>query len=247
MSYPKYSGKFNEIALFSAKDFMNTVKIRAEHKIPEKIIICYYPGLLDYFRKKYSPDKMKITRNIEIESCGSFGMIYMTGIGAPHAVAIVEDLIALGCREFLNIGSAGGLKNFGIFLCEKALRDEGTSYHYLPDGDYVFPDQELTKKLEAILIKEGMEFELGTTWTTDAPYRETISEVKFFKEQGVATVDMEASALFALGEYRKVKVAAAFAVSDLLGEAKWDPQFNAKKVKTNLNSLVDLAVACFKD
>lgn len=168
----------------------------------------------------------------------------MTGIGSPHAATVFEELIALGGKEFLNIGSAGGLSDFGIFLCQKAIRDEGTSYHYLPHGEFTHPNKNLTRKLEKQLIKSKVEFQKAPTWTIDAPYRETIAEIKHYKKTGVKTVEMEASALFAVAKVRKVKIASAFVVSDILGEDKWDPQFNKKHVKQNLNKLFDVAVSC---
>ena len=169
----------------------------------------------------------------------------MTGIGSPHSAGILEELIALGGREFLNIGIAGGLNQEGVFLCDKALRDEGTSYHYLPSGRFSYPDRKLTERLGRCMEKEGLEYSEGTTWTIDAPYRETKTEVEKYTKQGVCTVEMEASALFAVAEYRKVKIASAFVVSDVLG-GEWKPKFHKFNVARAQNRLIDAAVKCLK-
>jgi uridine phosphorylase len=168
----------------------------------------------------------------------------MKGIGSPHAATILEELISLGGKEFLNIGLAGGLDTFGIYLCEAAIRDEGTSHHYLPQGKYSYPDSKLTQRLARCLKKNRIEFTRGITWTIDAPYRETKTEIAHYKKEGVKTVEMEASALFAVAKMRKVKIASAFAVSDIVGGEAWDPQFQAKHVVQNVNKLFDVGVEC---
>jgi len=106
-----------------------------------------------------------------LEDCAqSHGAEYkdkMTGIGAPNATAVFEELIALGGKEFINVGTAGGLHHEGIFLCNKALRDEGTSHHYLPNGKFTYPDEKLTKKLGRLLEKNtGMGVKTSTRLST---------------------------------------------------------------------------------
>ena len=167
----------------------------------------------------------------------------MGGIGSPNAATVFEELIALGGKKFLNIGTAGGLHHEGIFLCNKALRDEGTSYHYIPHGKFTHPDKKLTEKLGKAIENKGLEYFEGTTWTIDAPYRETKAEIEHYAKKGISTVEMEASALFAVAKCRKVKIASAFVVSDVLGK-KWKPKFNHHKIKKSLNLLFDAAINC---
>jgi len=172
------------------------------------------------------------------------GFFKMGGIGSPHAVTVMEELIGLGGKEFIVVGTAGGLQNFGIFLCNKAIRDEGTSYHYIPAGKYSYPNENLSKRFGKSIKKFGLDFKEGTTWTIDAPYRETKAEVQHYKKEGVKSVEMEASALFTVAQIRKVKIATAFVVSDLLGSDAWDPQFDKRHVKIKLNRLIDASVDC---
>jgi uridine phosphorylase len=215
--------------------------------LPSKYILTYTPGPLNYFKRKYK-GKFKVieaTNRLKIYMIGDVGLIKFGGIGAPHAVTYFEELIAMGGKEFINMGTAGGLQHKGIFLCERAIRDEGTSSHYCAHEKYSYPDRKMTKRLGDSLAKQGMEFERGTTWTIDAPYRETRQEVEHYHKEGVATVEMEASALFAVAQLRKVKIASAFVVSDVL-EKKWDPQFHKMDVKKNLNKLVDASISCLK-
>jgi uridine phosphorylase len=213
--------------------------------LPKKYILTYQTSALNYIRRKYKPKKIRLYSLLSVYRYRDIGFVKLTGIGAPNAATVLEELIALGGRQFLNLGTAGGLHHEGIFLCNKALRDEGTSYHYLPHGRFTFPDKKLTARLGEAIENQGLEFFEGTTWTIDAPYRETRAEIEKYAKQGVATVEMEASALFAVAQFRKVKIATAFVVSDLLGK-KWLPKFHRFDVKRAQNQLIDAGVECLR-
>jgi len=176
---------------------------------------------------------------------GDVGFMKMDGVGAPLATIFMEDMISHGTREFINMGAAGGLSGIGVFLCDKAVRDEGTSHHYLPDRIYAYPNEELTKALGKSLEKMKIGYQIAPTWTTDAPYRETKKEVAHYKKAGVKTVEMEAAALFSVAKVRKAKIASVFVVSDILGE-KWEPQFDKMDLKRTLNQVVEACIDCFK-
>jgi purine-nucleoside phosphorylase len=107
-----------------------------------------------------------------------------------------------------------------IVLCSKAIRDEGTSHHYVANGKYAAPDKWLTGRLSEGMNACGIAHRKGVTWTTDAAFAETRQEIRHYRAEGVATVDMEAATLFAVAKKRAVKAAAVFAISDILGE-KW--------------------------
>ena len=246
MGYPNFQNKYLEQALFNPQDYVswrNYLK-KDYKKAPKKYIFIYYPKILNYFKRKYKPKRIKLYRLITIYQYKDVGVVYMTGIGSPHAVTVMEELIALGGKEFLNIGVAGGLKDFGIFLCEKAIRDEGTSSHYLSHRKFAYPDKELTKRLEKSLIKNKISFLKAASWTIDAPYRETKAEIQKYRKEGIATVEMEASALFVLAQVRKVKIASAFVVSDILNDDKWKPQFDVRHINQKLYQLFDATLEC---
>lgn len=241
MAYPHLENKHAEEALFHPEDFIKHSNIQGI--FPSKYIITYQRKTLAYFIRTYKPRKVKINSQITLYIHKGIGCIKMAGIGSPHAVTVMEELIALGGKEFINIGTCGGLQALGTYLCTEALRDEGTSYHYLPHGQRVFPDARLTERLRSTLTNEKIDFKEGTTWTIDAPYRETKKEVAYYKNQGVVSVEMEASALFALAQYRNVSIASAFVVSDVLG-IKWEPHFKAFNVVKAQKQLVDAAIRC---
>jgi len=245
--YPQFKDKHVHEALFHPKDYLKYRKFKK--KFPKKCVITYQSSVLRYFKRKYKGkyESLRLHHNVTVHKIKgqNLGFLKLNGIGAPNAVTYFEELIALGIKEFINIGTAGGLQHEGIFLCTKALRDEGTSHHYLPHGKYTFPDKKLTLKFKKQLINAGLNPEESTTWTIDAPYRETKAEVEHYRKKGVATVEMEASALFAVARYRKVKIASAFVVSDMLGK-NWEPKFYHLSLKKTLNKVLDSAIGCLK-
>ena len=83
----------------------------------------------------------------------------------------------------------------------------------------------------------------GMTWTIDAPYRETVAEVKHYQDAGVLTVEMEAAALFAVATIRGVPIASAFSISDLLTSVTWEPRFDAPELDGGLAALADAAIS----
>lgn len=244
MTYPNYINKHTERALFSAHDYLRHYPPNAKD-LPSKYILTYQKSPLVHFMEKHSGNQelIKVNGSLKIHKMGDVGFVKFDGIGAPYAVAYFEEMIALGGKEFINMGTAGGLQTQGIFLCSKSIRDEGTSYHYLPPGKFASPDKDLTNRLGSSMKKSGIEFTVAPSWTTDAPYRETKAEAEQYRKEGVATVEMESSALFAVAKVKNVKIASAFVVSDILGE-EWKPQFHRMEVKENLNKLVDASLNC---
>lgn len=177
------------------------------------------------------------------------GAIQIPGIGAPHIITVVEELIALGAKYFIALGYAGGLQKHAkpgsLILASKAIRDEGTSYHYGKPSKYSYPSSMMNDLLEISLRTNKLNYIKGPTWTTDAPYRETIVELKQFKKEGVLTVEMEASALFAVAECRKVHLSVLLTISDTLTEKKWMPKFHAEEIKQAFKKMIQVAADAF--
>jgi uridine phosphorylase len=245
MAFPNFENKHLEEAIIHPADFVRYKNLHNK-RFPEDYILIYDKKLLSRIKRKYPLKKLNMGLvHIDAYKYHNIGLVKITGIGSPHAVTVFEELIALGGRRFLSLGTAGGLQREGIFLCERAIRDEGTSSHYQAHEKYSFPDKKLTNILGESLAQLGLDFERSTSWTIDAPYRETSAELFHYKKEGVATVEMEASALFAVAKYRKVKIASAFVVSDVLGE-KWEPKFHHMNTKQGLNKLVEAGFNCFK-
>ena len=167
------------------------------------------------------------------------------GIGAPVAAVIAETLIASGVTQILSIGTAGGIQTDltpgQIISIHGAIRDDGTSHHYLPADAVVRPDPKLTARLEASLGDAlGRR---GSVWTTDAPFRETIEELRFHRDAGVLAVEMEAAALMAVCELRGAAFASSVCISDVLSEQGWKALFSEASVREALHTMYSAAVA----
>jgi len=138
----------------------------------------------------------------EIDGIGEIGIVGCA-VGASFAVLVAEQLFASGCNLLISVTSAGQIADNGptpyFVLINRALRDEGTSYHYLPPAVFSeAPDVALFARVEEALSALSSEVVLrGATWTTDAPYRETEAAIASAREAGALAVEMEAAALYA--------------------------------------------------
>jgi uridine phosphorylase len=168
------------------------------------------------------------------------------GIGAPMAAILLEDFVASGVRRFVSIGIAGGLQDGmrtgDLVIAERAIRDEGTSYHYLPDAKYASASPDLTRRMIEVARQRSATCQVGAVWTTDAPYRETRAEIAQYRSEGVLAVDMEVAALFAVGERLGVEAGAAFAIADAIHEDGWRVGYDTQKARAGVETLFEAAV-----
>ena len=125
-------------------------------------------------------------------------------VGAPFAVLVAEQLFASGCRLLISVTSAGQIAPVGpppyFVLIDRALRDEGTSQHYLPPAPFADADATLAERAWQALGALRVPVHRGTAWTTDAPYRETEPAIAAAHAQGALAVEMEAAALYAFAQ-----------------------------------------------
>jgi len=147
-------------------------------------------------------------------------------IGAAFAVLVAEELFASGCRLLLSLTSAGQITAVReppyFILIERALRDEGTSYHYLPAADYSDADARLIRLMSAGLSRIRVPLERGATWTTDAPFRETAAAIEACRARGVLAVEMEAAALYAFARARRRPVVCFAHVTNQMARIEGD-------------------------
>lgn len=147
-------------------------------------------------------------------------------VGAAFAVLVAEELFASGCRLLVSMTSAGQilpvLEPPYFIIIDRALRDEGTSYHYLPPADYSFADHGLVDLAKASLIDVGIAVRVGSTWTTDAPFRETAAAIASAREAGILAVEMEAAALYAFATARQKPTLCVAHVTNQMGRVEGD-------------------------
>lgn len=147
-------------------------------------------------------------------------------VGAAFAVLVAEELFACGCRLLLSMTSAGQIAPVQappyFILVDRALRDEGTSYHYLPASDYSPADEGLVQLARDSLGATGLALQVGATWTTDAPFRETADAIAAARDAGILAVEMEAAALYAFAAARRRPVLCFAHVTNQMGRIEGD-------------------------
>lgn len=173
--------------------------------------------------------------------------VVRSSIGAPAAAIDLEEAIALGARTIIAFGACGSLrKNLPIGLTvlpTAALSDEGTSKHY-GGSSWAHPDTELVRQLRSACRRRSLPVREGPVWTTDAVYREGRSRIRSLARRGILGVEMEASALFTVGRYRRARIASLLVVSDEVGGDAWKPGFQdsgfRQGVRRSLPAVVDV-------
>ncbi|MDA3931444.1 MAG: nucleoside phosphorylase [Tenericutes bacterium] len=163
-------------------------------------------------------------------------------LGGPAAGGLVEELIALGIKKIVACGSAGAIQDFDqsqLLVVNKAIRDEGLSYHYLKPSIYVENDDYLVKKIQRELKKKNIDFFEGMTWTTDAFYRETKSRIAKRIEQGAVAVEMENASMAAVAKYRNIQFAQVMYFSDVIHNDGWSGfHLNRKQIKEKVQTVM---------
>ena len=207
---------------------------------PEHCVMPIYSSVIDKLNNEGRLEKMYERKTplspmevYKMEYEGRSVVVAHPGLGAPFAAATLEALIALGCRKFVACGSAGvlksDLKRGTIVIPSSAIRDEGTSYHYCPPSRGIEIDLKIIKKLESVLLKHRVDYEIGKTWTTDSFYRETKGKIIQRKAEGCITVDMECSAFIAVSRFRNVIFGQYLAVGDDVSGDEWDPRLGGDR------------------
>jgi len=185
----------------------------------------------------------------ELDYGGKRLAVVHPGVGASSAAARLEHMIALGCRKFVACGGAGvlvGSIGVGhIVVPTAAIRDEGTSYHYLPVAREVAPTRRALGAVEAVLRENNHDYVRGKTWTTDAVYRETRPRMARRQQEGCVVVEMEAAAFFAVARFRRVEFGHILYGADSLAGRRWDPRgWNRNAMRERLFHLA--AEACLR-
>lgn len=203
------------------------------HDVPEHCVICFFREVVE--KVKVEHGARVIASNAwedgphplyEMAYAGRRLAFYHPGVGAALAAGLLEEAIALGCRTFIACGGCGvlepGLAVGALVIVSSAVRDEGVSYHYLPPAREVQASPLAVAALQRVLDERGLPYRVGKTWTTDAPYRETRGKVARRRLEGCLTVEMEAAAMMAVAEFRRVVFGQILYAGDDLSGTEWD-------------------------
>ncbi|MDX1416495.1 MAG: nucleoside phosphorylase [Candidatus Promineifilaceae bacterium] len=225
--------------------------------ISEHCVLCFFQDVITTLSREKEIKLVyelgsEIGKNpvYEMEIDGQRLVVAHAGVGAPLSAGFMEELIALGCRKFIACGGCGVLDNqVGLgqaVIPTAAVRDEGTSYHYLPPAREVTASPEAVQAIQSTLEQHQVPYILGKTWTTDGVYRETMDKVALRRAEGCLTVEMETAAFCAVAQFRGVAFGQIlYGGDDLTGEV-WDRR-DWHKLESTREKLFWLAAeACLK-
>lgn len=213
--------------------FIEPSKVIRARDLPAHCVICFFKEVMDKVIAEH--DARVMVENkwedglhciYEISHQGRRLAFFHPGVGAPIAAGLLEEAIAFGCRKFIACGGCGVLEKDiavgHIVVVSGAVRDEGVSYHYLPPSREVTANESGVNALVKTLDGRGVPYRVGKTWTTDAPYRETVNKIARRREEGCLTVEMESAAFMAVAQFRNVVFGQALYGGDDLSGTEWD-------------------------
>ena len=196
-------------------------------------ITCFSKKLMDRYVEIFHAEKIADTKNTngripiyKINYKNTEIALFMSRVGAASCVVAYEEVLAMGLEKLIMFGTCGvldrNIEDLAIIIPTAAMRDEGTSYHYMKASDEVPCNKKYKEQFIDILKNNNVSYVEGKVWTTDAPYRETRAKVIKRKEQGCICVDMECSAMNAVAEFRNKELFQFFYAADNLDSSKWD-------------------------
>ena len=163
--------------------------------------------------------------------------LFMSRVGASACTVAYEEVLAMGLEKLIMFGTCGvldrNIKDLAIIIPTSAIRDEGTSYHYMKASDEIVVNEKYMLDFINILDYNNISYVKGKVWTTDAPYRETRAKVLKRKEQGCICVDMECSAMNAVAKFRDKELFQFFYAADNLDSDSWDKRSLDNSSKLN--------------
>lgn len=237
----------NKSAKFSPEHFGKT------KCLPEKCVVAFFESAVNEIAQEHHAEVKTVisscTVNLPVyvfEQNGEKISLVCGFLGSAGVAAQLEELIAMGAKQFVVCGAAGTLTQNSVgalIVPDSAVRDEGASFHYAPPSYEMQADQITIGKIGRFLKKEQIPFRFGKTWTTDALYRETEEKIALRRSQGCITVEMEASALMAVAQFRGVSLGQILYCGDDLSGENYDHRdfFDRTDIRRNL---VELSVKC---
>lgn len=237
-------------AIINPNEFINKIE-----GFPKVGVTCFSQTLIDKVLQTFDYEQIE-----EIASANGREPIYkiiykgleiaffMSSVGAASCVVGYEEITAMGLEKLIMFGTCGVLskeiEDLAIIIPTGALRDEGTSYHYVEANDEIEVNTKYKEEFLEILNEHNYSYVFGKTWTTDAPYRETHAKVQKRKEQGAVCVEMECAAMAAVAQFRGKDFFQFLYATDNLDDTKWDTR--SLSCAINLNKKEQIALLAFE-
>lgn len=215
--------------------------IRPVPDMPEVVVSCFARETFDRMAEGFGGVRIGETREANMVipvyrtsfQGASIGM-YMSPVGAPACVSTAEEIFAMGAETIILFGTCGvlerSIEDCSVIIPDRAVRDEGTSYHYMPASDEIPVNPRYMETFTEILRELGCRYTIGKTWTSDGIYRETRKKVERRRQSGCVCVEMECSAMAAMAGFRGKEVFQFFYAADNLDGEVWDSRSLANEI-----------------
>ncbi|HCW54199.1 MAG TPA: phosphorylase [Clostridium sp.] len=234
----------NKKAVINAEDVVNKIE-----GCPETIVTCFSKKIINKAVEIYKPEVIGFVHNAngdipfyKLNINGKRIGLIMSMVGAPAVVSQYEDLFVMGVKNILVFGTCGvldkSIEDCSIIIPNKAVRDEGTSFHYAKSSDEIYVNSKALEKMIEYFNKRQIKYVSGKVWTTDGSYRETAKKVKKRKEENCICVDMECSAIAALAQFRNKDIGQFFYAADNLDSERWEPRSLISDVEDDMKTKI---------
>lgn len=236
----------NKDALINPSRFVKEIE-----DFPDVTVTVYsYPlfnALLDFFKPTLITNiycSSGLNPVYEINYKGERFAFYQSQLGEPRSIYDYESLIAMGSKTLIVCANCGTLDkdidDCGVIIPNLAMRDEGCSYHYAPLGETIKLNHKYVDLFKEVLAEFKYPYREGTTWTTDAPFRETKEKVEVRKEQGAICVDMHCAGMQALCDFRETEIFQYLCALDSLDNGVWNPRSIPGNVRLDKKTVIAL-------
>lgn len=222
--------EFDEVreSTFDPYEVENVIEV-----FPKVGITCFSQKLADSFLEKQDYEIIGEISNAngrfpiyKLKYEGKEIAFFVSRVGAPACTVAYEEVMAMGLDKLIMCGTCGvldrNIEDLDIIIPNAAIRDEGTSYHYLKSSRKIEVNEKYKDEFKKILEEHNYSYVEGKVWTTDAPYRETRDKVLKRKEEGCICVDMECASMFSVAKFRNKDLFQFFYAADNLDNAEWD-------------------------
>ena len=207
--------------------------VQSIDNIPKRCILCFFSEAIEKILSEYPHKIISYLKSemgkyplYELDYNGEKIALVQAFVGAPLAAGQIEEISAMGCKKFIACGMCGVLQKElavgHLVIPISAVRDEGTSYHYVKPSREITANEHIVQVIEETLLDKKIPYIKAKTWTTDGFFRETSAKIAQRKDEGCVTVEMETSAYIAASQYNNVEFGQILGSGDSLAGEEWD-------------------------
>jgi len=252
MSFPNYPDKHQNGSILTAEQivaYRQRLGRMPKMDPPHGVLFCLERGLPKKMGWRI-PVRKAGSMNADVHAVKKakkpVAILTNFGGGSPIVAELAEEMAVMGAKRMILMTWGGflqpDLKPGDIVVCDQAIRDDGASQHYLAPEKYIQADGALALELAEAIRSRGAACTSGTSWTTDAPYRETEAEVRHYQAEGVKVVEMESAGLFTIGKVRALQTVSVIVCMDSLANGQWQVPERLDAIQRSLETVYAAAI-----